>query len=99
MKKSFATVVLMLLMVSCHTVHTVDSYADFVKATELLVNNDLYRGTYYCGSADGFDYYCIKRDLVADVYYRIPAGQLPVSEALSYPAPREQWQSISNRLD
>ena len=98
MKKSFATAILMLLMVACHTVHTADSYADFVKATELQVNNDLYRGTYYCGSADGFDYYCIKRDLFADVYYKIPAGELPIKRSPVYPAPREQWQCISNLL-
>ena len=56
--------------------------------------NDLWTGTYYCGTKDGFHYFKHTRMLVTDPLLRIDANELDIPNPMKYPQPRSKWVSV-----
>ena len=57
------------------------------------VYSDLWTGTFYCGTKDGFHYFWHTRAFVPDDLYKIAESEIEISNPGRYPLPRSKWIS------
>ncbi len=56
-----------------------------------------YRGTFYCGSQDGFDIFCINRDFLIDdnIFFRVQEQESPVTKRKPFSRRKSNWVDVS----
>jgi hypothetical protein len=55
------------------------------------VQSTMWRGTYYCGTKDGFHYLRHTLAMGRDQLLKIPTNDLPLAVIGKYPLPKAEW--------
>ena len=91
----FTGIVIVALIAGCiiRGTRTV-SYAEFLRAAEPNLHNTLISVSYYCGSADGFDYFVVRQPLGSEDRYRVSESGSKVTDRFPYTKDRSKWREL-----
>lgn len=78
------------LFQGCATATSADGLRTIINGPEGAYN-DLWTGTFYCGTKDGFHYFWHTRAIVADELYKVAESEIEIPTPGKYPLPRSKW--------
>lgn len=60
--------------------------------------SDLWLGTYYCGTEDGYHYIRHQRKYHNDIFMKIKTNEFSMVDTIEYTADKSKWFSVSKLI-
>jgi len=60
--------------------------------------SDMWRGTFYCGSDEQYDYFRHQRAMATDISVKVKKGGIQLPRTIAFPAKKSDWIDVSQLL-